>query len=208
MDRMSDAETPVQDSPGVRVLVEAAQAGDHESFGELVRLHQRVAVRTAMAALGSRADAEDAAQEAFLLAWRKLHTFRADAAFRTWLLKIVWRQAVGTRRAGQRWWDRLRPANRRRSAATNEDRAFADVLPYGGPSPEAAAIGRSLARQTARAISRLPPHLRDTLLLAASGAHSYAEIGLLLGVATGTVKWRVSEARRLVSLAMEDHRER
>lgn len=67
------------------------------------------------------------------------------------------------------------------------------------PTPEAAAAARDEARRIADAIARLSPKLRDALLLAASGEHSYAAIGALLGVPVGTVKWRVSEARRLVA---------
>jgi RNA polymerase sigma-70 factor (ECF subfamily) len=207
IDRTSDVAIPGrQDSLGERALVEAARAGDREAFGQLVQLHERVAVRTALAALGCRADAEDAAQEAFLLAWRKLHAFRGRASFRTWLLTIVWRQALARRRARQRWWERLRldatPGSR--GQGWDNTRALVDRLPSEGLNPEESALARSLERQTARAIARLPPKLRDTLLLAASGEHAYEEIGRLLGVAVGTVKWRVSEARRLVSRAIEE----
>jgi RNA polymerase sigma-70 factor (ECF subfamily) len=54
-----------------------------------------------------------------------------------------------------------------------------------------------------RAIGRLSPKLKDALLLAASGEHSYEEIGALLGIPVGTVKWRVSEARRQVATAID-----
>ena len=67
---------------------EAARAGSHEAFGELVTLHERMVFRVALAALGNREDALDAAQDAFVVAWRRLGGFRGDAAFRTWLLTI------------------------------------------------------------------------------------------------------------------------
>lgn len=203
IDRTSDAASDDRDMPGERALVEAAARGDREAFGDLVLLHERVAVRTALAALGRQADAEDAAQDAFLLAWRKLPTFRGDASFRTWLLTIVWRQALAKRRVRQRWWQRFVPV-----AADGEDaEQLVARLATGEPGPEQQAVDRSRARETATAIARLSPKLRDTLLLAASGEHSYEDIGRVLGVATGTVKWRVAEARRLVTQTIEGHRE-
>jgi RNA polymerase sigma-70 factor (ECF subfamily) len=67
-------------------LVARARQGDPAAFGELVERHQTAVFRAALAALGSHADAEDAAQDAFLLAFRRLDTFRGDASFKTWLL--------------------------------------------------------------------------------------------------------------------------
>lgn len=184
-------------------MIDAAAAGDPEAFGDLVLLHERAAVRTAMAALGRSADAEDAAQDAFLLAWRKLPYFRGEASFRTWLLTIVWRQALAKRRVRQRWWQRSVPVN----DSGGDGERFLTHLASGDPGPEQQAVDRSRARDTATAIARLSPKLRDTLLLAASGEHTYDEIGRVLGVAAGTVKWRVSEARRQVTAAIEGNRE-
>lgn len=205
IDLTSDVATSdSRDSLGEQALVDAARSGNCDAFGQLVLLHERVAVRTALAALGQHADAEDAAQDAFLLAWRKLGSFRGDATFRTWLLTIVWRQATVRRRTQQRWWRRLIPGNAHEEHAHSR---LVERLPGTGLNPEQIAVARSQAERTAKAIARLSPKLRDTLLLTASGEHSYDEIGRLLRVPVGTVKWRVSEARRLVSQAIEDYRE-
>lgn len=198
IDRTSDATMSNRDVPGERALVEAAASGDRDAFGALVQLHERVAVRTALAALGCRDDAEDVAQDAFLLAWRKLPHFRQEAGFRTWLLTIVWRQALARRRARLRWWQRLVPI----ATAGDDGARFSARLVSDDPGPERQALDRDEARRVAAAIGRLSPKLRDTLLLAASGEHSYVEIGRLLGIATGTVKWRVAEARRIVTLTI------
>jgi DNA-directed RNA polymerase specialized sigma24 family protein len=93
-------------------------------------------------------------------------------------------------------------------AADGEDaERFVARLASHEPGPEQQTVDRSRARETAAAIARQSPKLRDKLLLAASGEHSYDEIARLLGVATGTVKWRVAEARRLVTQRIEGHRE-
>ena len=171
IDRTSDVTTDSRDIPGERALIDAARTGDHEAFGDLVQLHERVVVRTALAALGRQDDAEDVAQETFLLAWRHLPRFRGEASFRTWLLTIVWRQALAKRRARQRWWQRFVPS----SGSGSDGGAFVAELASLDPGPEQQAVGRSETRQLTAAIAGLSPKLRDTLLLAASGEHTYEE---------------------------------
>src|SRR5262249_41324764 len=92
IDRVTDAE-----------LVDRARQGDPAAFGELVGRHQAAVYRAALAALGSPADAEDAAQDAFVTAFRRLDGFRGDASFKTWLLTIAWHQAINRRRSLSRW---------------------------------------------------------------------------------------------------------
>jgi RNA polymerase sigma-70 factor, ECF subfamily len=158
-------------------------------------LHQRVVFRATLAALGRREDAEDAAQDAFIQAWRNLAGFRGDAAFRTWLLTIAWRKALDRRRSRLQWW--------RRSAQAPDDREPFEDVAGEMPSPERATLARDTARHVRREIASLSPKLRDTLLLAASGEYSYEEIAAMLKAPVGTIKWRVAEARRLVALKVD-----
>jgi len=185
-----------RETPHVQALVRAAREGDRDAFGDLVILHQRAAFHTAIAALHDREDAEDVAQEAFVVAWQKLPGFRGDATFRTWLMTIVWRKALDRRRQRQAWWARLR-SGRPDPGGDGFDPLAA--IASDGPDPERAALWRDLTRQIRRGIDALSPKLRDTLLLAASGEHTYEEIAVMLRVPAGTVKWRVAEARRLVA---------
>jgi len=184
-----------RDAPHVQALIDAARQGSREAFGDLVALHQRVAFHTALAALRDREDAEDVAQEAFIVAWQKLAGFRGDATFRTWLLTIVWRKALDRRRQRHAWW-------RRKASRPGVDLQGHDPLETmaaDGADPEEMTMSRDLARRIRRAIERLSPKLKDTLLLATSGEHTYEQIAAMLGVPLGTVKWRVAEARRLVA---------
>src|SRR3954468_5536522 len=80
-------------------LVERARRGDSAAYEALVRAHQDIAFRTACVLAGSAADAEEAAQEAFVKAWRALPRFRAGAPFRPWLLAIVGNEARNRRRS-------------------------------------------------------------------------------------------------------------
>jgi RNA polymerase sigma-70 factor (ECF subfamily) len=160
-----------------------------------VDLYQRVAVRTALVALGRREDAEDVAQEAFLLAWRKLAGFRGDSTFRTWLLTIVWRKALDRRRVRSLWW--------KRSPGHSATDAPIDHVPSASMTPEQVTVARDHVRRVREEIRKLSPTLRDTLLLAASGEYTYDQIAMMLSVPLGTVKWRVAEARRLVAMRLD-----
>ncbi len=192
-----DAQTAEgRESPHVRALVEAARRGDREAFGDLVALHERIVLRTTLAALRMREDAEDAAQDAFVVAWQKLSGFRGEATFRTWLLTIAWRKALDRRRQRQTWWTRVRTAA---SWPGGDEIDPIESLAGGDADPERVAVAVDLARHVRTAIARLSPKLRDTLLLAATGEHTYEEIAAILDVPLGTVKWRVAEARRLVN---------
>src|SRR5262245_37331068 len=84
-------------------LVRLAQQGDVEAFGELVERNRRAVFRAALAAVGSPAEADDVAQEAFVTAYRKLSSFRGESQFRTWLLSITWRKAIDRRKSVTRW---------------------------------------------------------------------------------------------------------
>jgi RNA polymerase sigma-70 factor (ECF subfamily) len=186
-----------REAPQVASLVAAARAGDREAFGALVSLNQRAVYRAAYAALGTREDAEDVAQEAFVVAWQKLGGFRGDATFRTWLLTIVWHRALDRRRSRRAWWRRLR--------TPGDDGAGAlDQWAGHEPDPERRTVAADLADRARREIARLSPRLRDTLLLAASGQYAYDEIAAMLRVPVGTVKWRVAEARRIVRRQLPD----
>ena len=167
-------------------LVRRALEGDAGAFDQLVGRHQAAVYRAALAATRVPEDAEDVAQEALVRAWSSLRSFRGEASFRTWLLTIVWRRAM-TRRQWRAAW-------RRRRATLDDAR---DVAALGARADETVR-DRELGTHIRRAIDTLTPVLRDALLLVQSGEYDYGEIAAMLGVPTGTVKWRVSEARRKV----------
>jgi RNA polymerase sigma-70 factor, ECF subfamily len=179
-------------------LVARARQGDPAAFGELVERHRTAVYRAALAALGSHADAEDAAQDAFLVAFRRLDSFRGDASFKTWLLTIAWHQAINRRRSLGRVWRRMvAPRDQEEMEAVLENVAAA------APTPEGAAAHLELRRDVQRAIRALSPKLRNALLLAQSGEYTYNEIATMLKAPVGTIKWRVSEARRVVRATLQ-----
>ena len=167
-------------------LVLLARQGDPDAFDQLVGRHQSAVYRAALAALRVREDAEEVAQDAFIRAWRALDRFRGDSSFRTWILRIAWNRAISKRRSLAAWLRRATPMD--------------DVA-----EPAAPGVGQhawmhnaQLQAHATSAIQALSPKLRDALLLAQSGEYQYDEIARMLGVPLGTVKWRISEARRKV----------
>jgi RNA polymerase sigma-70 factor, ECF subfamily len=175
-------------------LVRRARGGDAGAFGELVDRNRRAVFRAALAALGSRDEADDVAQEAFVAAFRKLDSFRVEASFKTWVLAIAWRKALDRRRSVARWV-KLTVTH---DAISDDGPDLIERMPALSPSQEQRVAAGDLHRIVKRLIAKLPRKLRDALLLAGSGEHSYDEIARMLDIPVGTVKWRVSEARRVL----------
>jgi RNA polymerase sigma-70 factor (ECF subfamily) len=177
-------------------LVRMAQAGDTEAFGELVERNRRAVFRAALAAVGSPTEADDVAQEAFVTAWQKLDGFRGESQFRTWLLSITWRKAIDRRKTISRWL--------KLAASSSRDEAGDDMfdiierVPSSVRTQDDVMESNELQRDVKKLIGTLPRKLRDALLLAGTGEHTYDEIGQMLGAPVGTVKWRVAEARRVL----------
>ena len=177
-------------------LVRLAQAGDTEAFGELVERNRRAVFRAALAAVGSPAEADDVAQEAFVTAWRKLSGFRGESQFRTWLLSITWRKAIDRRKVVNRWLKLAASSSRDDSGDAMFD--IVEQVPSRERPQDVVLESQALQRDIRKLIRTLPRKLRDALLLAGAGEHTYEEIGRMLGAPVGTVKWRVAEARRVL----------
>jgi len=173
-------------------LVQEFLQGASAAFDELVRRHSVAVYRTALAVLRSGADAEDVMQETFVLAFQRLQGFRHEASFKTWLLTIAWRRALHRRRSLTWQLKELVMA----------DAEFPQAVAAHPPSVDQVLIAGELSRDVRRLIRKLPSRLRDPLLLKATGHLDYQELAEILGIPTGTAKWRVSEARRLLRLKL------
>ncbi|HEV3483759.1 MAG TPA: RNA polymerase sigma factor [Vicinamibacterales bacterium] len=180
-------------------LVRRAQAGDTPAFEELVARNRRAVFRAALAALGNASEADEVAQEAFVAAYQKLGSFRGEAAFRTWLLSIAWRKAIDRRKSLTRWF-RLTSTPRDADEHTED---LVERIASQDRSQEDALARDELQVQLRRLIATLPVKLRQTLLLAGSGDYSYEQIAAMLDTPVGTVKWRVSEAKRVLKKKLE-----
>ena len=163
-------------------LVERAQQGDLDAYGDLVRHYQELAVRAAYFILGDPDEAEDAAQEAFVKGYYALDRFQSEAPFRPWLLRIVANEARNLRKAAQRRAGRLARA--------------AGEISLGATAPSAEAL--ALAQVQREALLEALTDLREEDRLVIAYRYlcelSEAETAEALGWARGTVKSRQSRA--------------
>ena len=163
-------------------LVERARRGDGRAYDVLVEQHQEVAFRAAYLVTGSVEDAEDAAQEGFVKAYRALARFRRGAPFRPWLLQIVANEARNRRRsAGRRAGLALRIAGEPSSGDA-------------APSPEAQLLGSERRRALLAALAGLREDDRLVIGCRYFLELSEEETAATLGWRRGTVKSRLSRA--------------
>ena len=167
-------------------LVSAAVAGNRDAFETLLRTHYDRIHGLAWQLTGSRADADDVAQDVCCALVEKLASFRGDARFTTWLIGITVNACRDLKR-------------RRRSFLGLTEKltvlAGLTATPDGRDAYEAIWLKS--------AITRLKPAFRETVVLVAGQQLTHAEAAEILGVAEATVSWRMSEVRRLLSADKE-----
>jgi RNA polymerase sigma-70 factor (ECF subfamily) len=166
-------------TPGEETLVERARRGDPDAFEALVVSYQSLAFRTAFVIAGDAADAEEAAQDAFVKAHRALRRFRSGEPFRPWLLTIVANEA----------------RNRRRTRGRRAALALRAAEPEApGEDPEAATLAHERRDRLLTAVEQLRDDDRDVLACRYLLELSEEETAAALGIARGTVKSRTSRA--------------
>ncbi len=163
-------------------LIGKAKNGDAAAYERLVRTHQEVAFRVAYEITRDASEAEDAAQEAFVKAYRALGRFRAGSPFRPWLLAIVSNEAKNRRKA----------AGRRMGLAVRAERG--GVLAVSHPSPEADVLTSERREELLAVVGALRDEDRVVISCRYFLDLSEKEIAAALGCARGTVKSRLSRA--------------
>ncbi len=170
-------------------LIEAARRGQLEAFNALILRYRHQVYNLAYHLLRDAAAADDATQEAFISAYRGLSRFRGGS-FRAWLMRIVANAAR----------DELRRRKRRPTVSWDDfgglDEEANPHLVAEGESLEEAAEREALRRLLERALAALPEQQRALLLLVDHWGFSYEEAAQALGLRLGTVKSRLSRARR------------
>ena len=168
--------------PPEDLLVERAKRGDVHAYEEIVQHYSGIAFRTAYLITGSAADAEEAAQDGFVKAYRALGRFRSGEPFKPWLLRIVGNEARNRRRsAGRRAELALRAAHEPSSGGA-------------APSPEATLLDDERRTALLGALESLSDEHREVVACRFLLDLSEEETATALGLRRGTVKSRLSRA--------------
>jgi RNA polymerase sigma-70 factor (ECF subfamily) len=182
-------------------LIQSAQRGDIDAFNRLVLAYQHQVYTLAYRIMGEEAAAADAAQEAFISAYKNLKSFRGGS-FKSWLLRIVTNAC----------YDDLR--RRKRRPATSLDELMDDDngetgfdVPAPGDGPETLVQRREMAELLQRGITTLPEDQRIVLVLSDVQGLSYDEIADVTRSNLGTVKSRLNRARAKLREYLQAHGE-
>jgi RNA polymerase sigma-70 factor, ECF subfamily len=166
--------------------------GERDLFHELIRPYERTVFLTAVSVLRDSTEAEDAAQEAMIKAYRALGSFRGDAKFSTWLTTITLNEARS----------RLRKSARVRVESLDDTGQEEDFTPFlvadWREIPSETLEREELAQQIQNAIEGLPPSYREVFLLRDKEEMSIEEIAQALDVTANLVKVRLFRARMML----------
>jgi len=161
-------------------LVDCFLNGDQSGFSRLVSKYRKQAYAIAYRFTQNHEEADDLAQETFVTVFKNLHTFRGESSFKTWLLRITTNLSINTRKSGRVSKD---------SGAEPEDRSA------GAEEPALSHLLEQERKAALRkAIARLPPKQRETLLLKTYRQHTCEEVAGIMGCSVGTVKANVFNA--------------
>jgi len=164
-----------------RHVVERIARGDRYALAELYAAYQATLFRYLLQLTADRGVAEEILQDTLVAVWKSAGTFEGRSTVQTWLIGIARRQAHNTLR---------------RRMLLRVDLADVEILPATGPEPEDAALAELEREELARTIQRLAPAQREILTLTFAEGLSYSEMATVIGVPEGTIKSRLSNAKR------------
>jgi RNA polymerase sigma-70 factor (ECF subfamily) len=179
-------ETLVNEPAADREGLDPAQTGLAPSgFADLYTQHSRAIYYLALRFLGDPEKAEDATHDVFLKAFRKMHQFRGEASWRTWLYRIAINHC---RNLQQAWQDR--------HLFSNADAAVWENAESNTDSPLRVLETKELGERIQKALDSLPAEYRLLLLLVADQELSYEQVGALTEQSTDAVRGKLHRARK------------
>lgn len=188
------ARTPSVSASDELVWVERARRGDQDAFARLVERYQVPVYHLAYRMLGNAAEAEDAAQETFVRAYTRLHTYRPEHKFSTWLLSIASHYCI----------DRLR--RRRYVWLSADEEPIRQQLQQrtNSASPETAAMEAERRVEIQALLDQLDPMYRTPVILRYWYDLSYKEIAEVMEISEAAVKTRLHRARLQLADALQE----
>lgn len=174
-------------------------AGDHAAFEFLMRRYNQPLYRTARSIIKDDAEAEDAVQEAYLLAYRSIDQFRGDAKLLTWLTRIVVNEAIARSRKANRRAEVIRLDG---SMEVDDEAIEANMDETAVEQPERAALRAEARRLLEKKIDELPDAFRTVFVLRAIEEMTVEEAAICLGIPEATVRTRFFRARGLLREAL------
>ncbi|MEM6315077.1 MAG: RNA polymerase sigma factor [Planctomycetota bacterium] len=182
-------------------LVRAAQDGDQDAFGRLIRRHQKKAVAVSYRLLGNREDALEVTQDAFLKAFKSLDTLERPGAFGGWLMRIVSNLSLNYRRG--RALRQTADLDEVGFGVTHNRSADGETTGT-SPDPLRAAQGKELGDRLQAALNELPEKQRAALVLFTLEGLPQKEVADQLECSVEAVKWHVFQARKKLKGMLED----
>jgi RNA polymerase sigma-70 factor (ECF subfamily) len=171
--------------------VARAAAGDRGAFERVYRLHVNRVYSLCARMIGDRTRAEELTQDVFVRAWEKLHLFRGESSFSTWLHRLTVNVVLNARKSEGR--------ERSRYEENDEESGGMDALP--------GVVGMPLAPgdllDLEEAIGKLPPGARRVFVLHDVEGYKHEEIAEMLGVTSGATKAQLHRARLLLREALD-----
>lgn len=175
-------------------LVTAAQGGDPAAFGGLIAAHKSRVFATASKYARNHHELEDLAQDIFIKAWKGISSYRGDAPFEHWLMRVAVRAC----------FDFLRRNRKRREHEVSRDALMeAGHLPAEGIEPQKTAEYSDALLEVRRAMAMLPPKERHVLTLLELEDRTVKEVAALTGWSEGNVKVRAFRARKALRMLIE-----
>src|SRR2546423_141767 len=167
-------------------LAQRISAGDKQAFELLMRRHNQILYRTARSILRDDAEAEDAVQDAYLLAYRGMSGFRGDAKLSTWLVRIVVNEAIARRRKRRRGAEIIQLSGETQGDSEAAEGNMSETLPE---QPEGAAQRAQTRRLLESKIDELPDAFRTVFVLRALEELSVEESAAALGIPKPPGPW-------------------
>lgn len=166
------------------LILRAVESGDKHAFRTLLDRHYLLIFKVAFKLCGHKEDAQDVAQDVCLKLADKLHGFKGDAAFTSWLYTLT--------------LNAVRDMQRKRAGDRTRERSYMDDVAL-NPAPKATQERDLIRKQALSRFHQLPNDLREAVLLVAGEGHSHKQAASVLGCAESTVSWRLMKAKQLLA---------